>query len=162
MIFSAAVLPWQAEKADQNSGGVGSPDMSLFYSAEDLYTLAESYGENGRTAYIQARVTFDIIFPLVYTAFLATSISWVFSRIITEDSKWQLAGTVPVMGMVFDFLENGAVSLVMARYPDSTPIIVSLAPILTLLKWVFVSGSFVLLFGGIILGIWNWIARSSR
>jgi len=73
----AFVLPQQAERAESVSQGAGSPDTSFFYSSTDLYNMAETYGAEGRTAYVCARFTFDLIFPLTYLFFLATSISWV-------------------------------------------------------------------------------------
>jgi len=61
--FIAFVLPWQAEKSKEETGGGESPDSSFLYSADDLYRMAEHYGESGRSAYIQARFTFDMIWP---------------------------------------------------------------------------------------------------
>ena len=52
--------------------------------------------------------------------------------------------------MALDYLENLSTSLVMARYPDPTPVIVWLAPVFTLSKWIFVGGSFVVLVVGIV------------
>ncbi|NIV29382.1 MAG: hypothetical protein GWN58_07700, partial [Anaerolineae bacterium] len=78
LLFSALVLPQQATKAEEETGSSDSPDTSFFYSPSDLYRMAESYGEQGRQAYIRARFTFDLVWPLVYTFFLTTSIGWVF------------------------------------------------------------------------------------
>ena len=56
LLFTALVLPQQATKAEQETGSPDSPDTSFFYAPSDLYRLAESYGENGRQAYIRARM----------------------------------------------------------------------------------------------------------
>jgi len=45
---------------------------------------------------------------------------------------------VPVAAVGFDFLENTATSLVMARYPADCPLAAALAPGLTLVKWILV------------------------
>lgn len=65
--------------------------------------------------------------------------------------------------MVLDYLENSAASLVMARYPALTPGVVHLAPVFTLAKWIFVTGSFGLLLigGGVALRRWA-MARGRR
>jgi hypothetical protein len=60
-----------------------------------------------------------------------------------------------MFGAAFDYLENLSTSLVMIRYPDRTPIIDILAPVFTLVKWVFVAGSFVLLLAAIGVGAWR-------
>ena len=158
LIFLVWVLPQQAETAARNTGSDQSPDTLLHYTVNDLYRMAEAFGDTGRAAYIRARFTFDLIFPLVYTAFLTTTISWSLQRVQREESFWGLANLAPVLGMVFDYLENITASLVMSRYPDKTPVIDNLAPIFTLLKWIFIYGSFILLLAGIVWVIWLWAA----
>jgi hypothetical protein len=162
LLFSALVLPQQATKAEQETGSTDSPDMSFFYSAGDLYRMAESYGETGRQAYIRARFTFDLVWPLVYTFFLITGIGWVFGKAFGPDSRWQRANLIPLLGALFDYLENLSTSLVMLRFPDQTPVVDVLAPVFTALKWGFLGASFLLLFGGIAIAAWRWIRRRAR
>jgi hypothetical protein len=157
ILFIAFVLPREASTAKVDTGNDRSPDMSLFYSANDLYEIAQAYGEQGRVAYIKARFTFDLIWPLVYMVFLTTTISWVYHHKFKPGSYWQLANLVPVFGMLFDYLENIATSTVMARYPTPTIVVDQLAPIFTLLKWVFIGGSFILLLIGLVVGILKWM-----
>ena len=47
LLFTALVLPEQSAQAELVSGEVGSPDMSFFYSLQDIYEMAEAYGEQG-------------------------------------------------------------------------------------------------------------------
>jgi hypothetical protein len=162
LLFSALVLPQQATRAAQETGSSDSPDMSFFYSPSDLYELAEEYGEQGREAYVRARFTFDLIWPLVYTLFLATAISWVFGMAFAPDSPWQRANLAPLLAAILDYLENLSTSLVMLRFPDQTPLVDLLAPVFTALKWSFLGASFVLLFGGIVVGAWRWIAQRAE
>ncbi|MBL8102904.1 MAG: hypothetical protein JNM02_10270 [Anaerolineales bacterium] len=159
LLFGALVLPAQAQKAELYSNGADSPDTSFFYSKNDLYKMAEMYGEAGRAQYVRARFTFDLIFPLVYLAFLVTSISWIFVRAFPDvASRWRLLNLFPVFGALFDYLENIAASLVMTNYPAQTPVMDGLAPIFTLLKWFFVNGSFVVLAAGVFVMLWRRFA----
>lgn len=150
VVFTAVVLPRQAGEAEQASGSSASPDTSLFYTTEQLYDWAEAYGAAGRAGYIRARLTFDVVWPLVYTLFLTTALSWLMARGFAAGSAWRRANLAPLLGMLFDFLENGATSLVMARYPAETPVVAELAGVLTLVKWLFVGGSFGLLLVGMV------------
>ena len=161
ILFTALVLPRQAAEAEIASGGAGSPDTSFWYTPDDLYRMAEAYGPAGRQAYIKARWTFDLVWPVVYTVFLRLTIGWVYRRASTAESRWQLANLVPVASMLLDYLENSATSLVMARYPALTPGIAHLAPLFTLIKWVFVNGSFVLLLIGILAALWRRSTKAS-
>ena len=157
LLFTALVLPNQASSVAANSQDAASPDTSFYYTADSLNQIASDYGEEGRDAYIQARFTFDLIWPLVYAVFLSTSISWTYRKAFAQESLWQRANIVPVLAALFDYLENISTSLVMLRYPTATPVLDSLAGIFTLVKWVLVAGSFALLFIGVILGATRWV-----
>lgn len=159
LIFMVFVLPAQAAGADTFSGETGSPDMSFFYSPQELYKMAEAYGEGGRQAYIQARFTFDLIWPLAYTFFFGTAISWTFAVVFPPDSRWRWANLVPFGALVFDYLENLSTSLVMYRYPATGGVMAFFAPIFTVLKWILVGGSFVLLVFGFAVMIWQFVGN---
>jgi hypothetical protein len=151
LAFSALVLPRQAGSAAATAGSAGSPDSSLFYTANALYRMAEAYGAQGRAAYVRARWTFDLAFPVVYTLFLATAVSWLLGKAFPSGSPWRRANLLPLLGMCFDYLENSATSLVMGRYPAHTPVVDMLAPVFTALKWGFIAASFLLLLVGLVL-----------
>ena len=160
LLFMALVLPAQAADAEISNGEVGSPDMSFFYSPQELYKMAEAYGEDGREAYIRARFTFDLIWPLVYTLFLSTAISWTFALIVSSESRWRWANITPILGMAFDYAENISTSLVMYRYPATSDFLAIFAPVFTAIKWICVGGSFILLLIGIV-GV-TWQAARKR
>jgi len=149
--FMAFVLPGQSAEANQLSGEAGSPDLSLFYPPEQLKKMASDYGVEGRQAYIQARWTFDLAFPLVYVSFLAVGISWFINRLDKLPPVLKLSNLIPILGGIFDLLENTGTSLSMAQFPDQDPFWLILASLATPVKWILVSGSFVLYF---VLGVW--------
>ena len=153
--FSALVLPRQASRAEQETGDTASPDMSFYYSAGDLYDMAEAYGESGRAAYVRARFTFDLVWPVVYALFLTTAVSWIYGRAFPPGSPWRLANLLPLLAALFDYLENVATSIVMLRYPQPTALIDVLAPVFTVVKWSLLGLSFVLLFGGLVVALWQ-------
>jgi hypothetical protein len=161
-LFVAFVLPAQSGEADAEGADVGSPDLSLWYTPAELYRMAEAYGPEGRQAYIRARFTFDVAWPLVYGAFLVTAISWLCARAFKPDSLWQLSNLAPVLGALLDLAENVSTSLVMARYPSRTPVVDALAPVFTLAKWAFVGGSFALLLVGLVAAIWQQVRKTVR
>lgn len=155
ILFTALVLPQQTSTAESNTEKSWTPDLSFYYTGDDLYQLAQTYGEEGRAAYIHTRFTFDLIWPLVYMVFLTTVISWLFRKAFAQDSVWQFSNLVPLFGMIFDYLENISTSLIMARYPSPTGVVAAVASIFTMVKWVFVGGSFMLLLVGIVVGSWK-------
>jgi hypothetical protein len=158
VLFMIFVLPSQSDKADEYARGSGSPDTSFFYSPERLFEMAEVYGEEGRNAYVRARFSFDLIFPLAYVFFLGTTISWLLNNNLATESRWRQLNLFPVLGGIFDLLENTSTSLVMIGYPERRLLIAQMAAIFTLVKWIFVGGSFVILM--VIMGI--WVVRKLR
>ena len=155
LLFTALVLPGQSQQAEMTSGGDSSPDTSFFYTPADLYRMAEAYGAAGRSAYIRARLTFDVVWPVVYALFLVTGISWLYGRAFSPGSLWQRANLAPLLGILLDYMENLSTSLVMWRYPARTPVVDSLAPLFTATKWVFVGGSMILLLIGVLAVLWR-------
>jgi hypothetical protein len=129
--------------------------MSLLYSPDHVCETAEACGADRKTAYVRSRLTFDVIWPWVNTLFLSTAISRIYLRAFAPLSRWQLATLAPVFGSLPDYLENVSASVVRLRYSDRTSVMDILAPILTLAKWIVLSGSFALLLVGAVAGIWR-------
>jgi hypothetical protein len=159
LAFTALVLPLQADATDRALGEAPTPDTSFYYTTADLYEMADAYGPAGRALYIRARFTFDLLWPLVYTVFLATALSWLYTRISRPGSGWRQVNRLPILAALLDYLENISTSLVMARYPATTWGVDQIAPAFTVLKWITLTVSFLVLLGGMMLLGWRAIRR---
>jgi hypothetical protein len=157
VLFIALVLPRQSSSASAEVKAAGSPDMSFFYKPADLYRMAEAYGQIGREAYVRVRFTFDLIWPLVYTAFLCTAISWITRKVFMPGSPWLRMNVLPVFALLFDYLENISTSLVMLQFPNRLPLVATIAPVFTMGKWILLTASFGLLLIGVGIGVWRWL-----
>lgn len=140
-LFLILVLPAQPKIGVTEDFDPGYPDMALWYSADHLYGIAEAYGVDGRAEYVRMRYRFDIIWPLVYVGFLATSLSWVCRK--------HRMNLLPIFAGFFDLLENLFVSIVFLRYPEASPGLPILAAMMTMLKWSLIAVSFLCLIGGL-------------
>ena len=141
LVFLTSILPQISNYSDKTIREAKSPDTSLIYSKSDLYDLAKSYGESGRTTYIQLRWTFDVIWPLIYTSFLLV---WIIKLLEYLPSiKWlRYLSILPLISIFFDLMENIGTTIVMARYPLQSNIVANITPFMTLIKWVTISCSF--------------------
>ncbi|MBD3205913.1 hypothetical protein GF319_06170 [Candidatus Bathyarchaeota archaeon] len=160
VIFTTTLffLTLAALPAIQEAGNIGStgrsPDMSFTYSVEELYEMAESYGAEGRWEYILMRFTFDLVFPLIYGAFLVSVLGWLYKT--KSLASWRRKVVIlPFAGLVFDYLENLSTSIVMWRYPERTYSFGLLATLFTPIKWVLISLAFLALFPGLIVNIFD-------
>ena len=142
VVFTALVLPPQAARAREYAGEAGSPDSSFWYTPDQLMAWADAYGAEGRSAYVTARLTFDVVWPLVYTAMLVLVLGWLLGRATFPGSTARLALLLPLAAFLFDYAENFCAAVVMARYPEATPVLAWLAPIFTAGKWTTLSLAF--------------------
>jgi hypothetical protein len=158
-VFILAVLPGQSDKAEETYEDVRTPDLSFFYTTEDLYQMAEALGEEGRQSYVRSRFTFDLVWPLVYAFFLVTGISWVTRKAFAPGSSWLRANVAPLPALLLDYLENVSTSVVMVRYPAQTAVLDHIATVFTMAKWVFVNLSFILLLMGFVWFIFSKLRK---
>jgi hypothetical protein len=142
LLFMFFILPSESQKSSA-LGLESSPDTSFLYTGDDLYEIANQYGEAGRQFYIEQRFTFDLVWPLVYGLFLTTALVFL-SQFFTNTWLRKLY-TLPLLAMGFDYVENIMTSIVMHRYPKETIIIGDLAGSITAAKWTTLSISFVVL-----------------
>ena len=147
--FILLVLPAQAAAGAFYTSLHPAPDTELWYTSADLYAAAEAWGETGRAAYVRARVTFDVVWPLAYGIFLLTGLSWAWARATAPGSRWRRIALLPVLVVLLDYAENVCTATVVARYPAPTPVLAQLAPVFTAAKWFTLSGCFVLLVVGL-------------
>ncbi|MBU1144937.1 MAG: hypothetical protein KJ971_03645 [Firmicutes bacterium] len=148
LLFLLIVLPVVAKYTEIITGSLETPDTFFFYQPEDLYRLAQIYGDTGRAAYVYLRISFDVIWPVVYGTFLILSTAYFLKESNFKDLSWILF--VPILGVIFDLLENIGASIVMARYPLESPIFAYSTPYFTFFKWIILIISFFILFGVIV------------
>ncbi len=116
LIFVFFVLPAESTKS-LALGLEMSPDTSIFYTASKLYDIALSYGIEGRSFYIHQRFTFDLIWPIAYGTFLFVTSVYFFKKINLSKPFHKLLW-LPIIAVIFDYLENMMTALVMFRFPE--------------------------------------------
>ncbi|MGD9908995.1 MAG: hypothetical protein AB7U79_00150 [Candidatus Izemoplasmatales bacterium] len=113
------------------TGSTISPDTSIFYSVNDLKDIVSIYGSNGAIFYLFSRLTFDLMFPFVYFAFL-----WMLTRKLATKTYQPLIKKILILGVVFDFLENISVSIVLLSHPLASDTLYIVAMIASMTKWI--------------------------
>lgn len=141
VVFIVAVLPKVSSYTSETIGVSETPDTKFFYTSDDLYRIAEECGEEGRAIYVKLRWTFDLLWPIVYTAFLFVWI-WQLSTYLMIRKYYY----IPILAMAFDYLENLATTIVFINYPKEVNSIASITPWLSILKWTILGFSFLIWF----------------
>ncbi len=144
--FVGSVLPAEAAKAAAYTPPGAAFDTSFFYTPSEAFGKAAAYGVEGRLAYIAARWSFDLVWPLVYGLFALAAWAFGLERLGAAERIGRGLGAaphrvllwIPVLGPVFDYLENAAATVLMASAPARPLVWGLVASAATPLKWLFV------------------------
>lgn len=143
---------------------VGDPDLArksldgrVYYTAEEAFSAVASYGEAGRVQMIWLHL-WDFVLIALYTSMFCMSISWLFQRGFPPDSKMQRLNLIPVLGGLFDVLENIWIIIMLLVYPSEPVVVGWLAAIFTTSKYIMA----VPIFGLLLIGLVKVALNGSR
>ena len=141
VLFTAIALPYVSALTTRVIGVAESPDTSFAFSASHIMGIVESYGIDGRLFYVLMRWTFDVVWPLIYTLFLGSSIAY-FARRSGFRFGYKVLYIV-LLAVFFDVFENINATIIMLLFPTEAIFFVYLLMIASLLKWIFIGISFI-------------------
>ncbi|MGY5861487.1 MAG: hypothetical protein RTU09_03870 [Candidatus Thorarchaeota archaeon] len=126
------------------SGGQPILDIRPGYSFAEVEHLLTVLGEQGRQLYTTLQVI-DLVFPIAYGMSITLALTGVIIRLFPEGHTMEKAIFLPILGMIFDYLENITIATLIASYPNLSPFAVNVASIFTQLKWTCIILAFALL-----------------
>ena len=121
-------------------------DGRLNYNYEQVNTLFDKMGREGRDIYHFMAGKVDMIYPVVYGVFFVLLLASLLKKIISKKSKIIFLSLLPLIGMLFDYLENLNTLNLLNKFPNITPEQVSYGSQMTQIKWVFLILSILLVF----------------
>ena len=145
MVFAGYVLQ-NAEKEIVALAGkpVGIIDLTFGFNPQKTLMMVAEYGDDARSYYARTEMTVDILYPVVY--------SFLFGIILTilyRGSSRSWVNTLPFVCLLFDYLENITIVILLTTFPQQSLAIAVLCELFKLLKWL-AFGSVILL---ILLGL---------
>jgi hypothetical protein len=146
------------------TGGVGVLDMELFYTPDQAYAFLSAMGEAGRSFELTRIIPLDLLVPLFYGLFLSMLISWLLKKWLPVDSRWHRLNVIPVIGALFDYLENLGIIAMLLAWPMEMYSIAQITMAATLLKFGFSILAFVIVLGAIagwaVTAVQHWNRKS--
>jgi hypothetical protein len=112
-----------------------SLDGQVGYTPEQAFSAISSYGNAGRTQMIWIHLG-DFVLIFLYAAVFCLSISWLFKRGFKLNSRMQSLNLVPLVGGLFDVMENIWILSMIFLYPTKSIIIGWLSTIFTTGKYI--------------------------
>ncbi len=136
LLMNVVLAQLSAQMLANSDGKAKIPDLAFGYTADELYTWFELYGEGGRAIYAWIALGVDIVYPIIYTMgfifFLTTAFEHAFPRQINSLYKICL---VPLLIAALDLLENALLSVLLHSLPAKMPSLVAFASVITQMKW---------------------------
>ena len=140
VLFTSLALPFVSSYTTKVIGVSESPDTSFNFHLDHLFDIVDSYGERGRLFYVTMRWTFDIVWPLIYTVFLVSSIAYLARRSNCKFGYKPLY--FPLLAVLFDFLENINATIIMLLYPKRIDFFGYMLIGSSIMKWAMIGISF--------------------
>lgn len=145
------MLLYTIPKVENFAPGIALFDLSpAGYSYQHAASLLETLGETGRSVYLYQQLPADFIYPGLFAISYSLLLIWLFAKSFKPDSKIFYLAIVPVFGGLFDYLENVCIVLMIKSFPDLSGELVAIASTFSILKSVFTTAFFLLLFVGFI------------
>jgi len=126
------------------SGNLIFLDMRLYYTFDEVTSYLTALGETGRIFYLYQKIV-DSFFPIGYGLGLALSLGYLYRKSEMKN-PWSIIILIPILAAIFDYLENLLLTTQIVSFPNLSEVIVSIAAITTLLKWIFLSSAIGILF----------------
>ncbi len=128
----------------------GALDAHLSYTPQQAYQALEAYGPSGRAQYSRAILLLDIIFPVIYTLLLSLLIARGLVHAFPASPRIQLLALLPFAAVLFDWLENASILVLLASFPRRLDGLAAAAGVFTSLKWIILALSVLLAAGSLI------------
>ncbi len=132
--FIVYFLPLQKTDTAVYSRDAGSVGLSFFPAPEKIYRWAEAYGPEGRSAFIKVWLTYDLFWPLAYTALFLVFINISF-RYVHGERGARLCG-LALLTLLLDYAENALAIIIMVCYPDRLEPTAWVLATANALKWI--------------------------
>jgi hypothetical protein len=113
-----------------------SLDDPVFYTPTEIFSIVESWGNDGRTLQFWFHLTWDFIVPILGLLFIGLFLSWLLQRSFKPESKLQKLNLV-ALASIFDLLENFCIAIIILAYPVRPMVIAWMKIVFTLSKYGF-------------------------
>lgn len=157
------MLLYTIPKVESFAPGIALFDLSpAGYSYQHATSLVQALGETGRSIYLHQQLPADFIYPGLFAISYSLLLIWLFAKSFKANSKMFYLAIVPVLGGLFDYLENVCIILMIKSFPDLSQELVAVASSFSILKSIFTTVFFLLLFVGFIAFLVTLIKRKHK
>ena len=146
LVFPAFLFPYYQGRMAEVAGEQIIPlDSRFSYTYDEVKNDFDKLGSEGREIYRFVIAKVDNFFALFYGPFFILVLAWLLKKITREDSGWIFLSLFPLIGILFEYLENINTMSLLDSYPAITQEAVSWGSQMTALKQIFLMTSVALM-----------------
>ncbi|MGL1936629.1 MAG: hypothetical protein OCD01_16480 [Fibrobacterales bacterium] len=126
------------------SNGLLILDMHPFgYSADYIGQLFSALQTAGRNYYLTVQLPLDMVYPALFALSNSALLLYLFRKLSYK--QFRFICFIPMLGGLFDYLENISIAHMLFYYPDFNPAFGVVASMLTIAKSFFTTGFYLVL-----------------
>lgn len=114
ILFYIPGLPGSIPNITWNNQNVIIPDMKISLNTNDIYGFLTLIDSNSHAAFQIMHLTTDLVFPLVYSLFFFSLLSF---YTLTSGLKFKYFLFIPFLPAGFDLMENFSLIYITEKYP---------------------------------------------
>ncbi|MFW9844205.1 MAG: hypothetical protein ACFFEV_06505 [Candidatus Thorarchaeota archaeon] len=143
-------------------GEFSMPDMRLGYTFTEIQEAFNAIGIEGLHVWAIAHSP-DFLFPLAYSFSMMFGIVLELNKVEKNSGLLRKTVLLPLAGGIADYIENTLILSQIAVFPNLSELVVVIASLVTIVKWVFLILGFIVIFSLLILNLYRSItSRTSQ
>lgn len=157
-VFANLILPDAEKHINRLSGKeVGVLDLKSGLQPGEVYETVAQYTPQAIQYYRIIELTADVVYPIIYTLLWAVALFLIFERGGVR-APFGKAYLLPFATMLFDYTENIFIVVILSLYPNEYSFLAYACSAFTLLKWVSLLATSLLLLYGLAMLLWKRVA----
>ena len=118
LIFPVFLFPAFQDRMTKSAGEEIIPlDSRFSYSYDEVRGAFDKLGVEGRSAYRLVIARVDNFFALFYGPLFILILAWLLKKLTGKDSSWVFLALFPLIGILFEYLENFNTLALLDSYP---------------------------------------------
>lgn len=145
----------------KNPNETSSPiiDTWFAYPPDRLFRVIDEMGDTGRQFYALTEVSADLVFPVLYTAFLYILLALLLPRAFEDSPSMQSLRRLPLLVFLFDYSENCGLFYLLMVYPNRPVPVAWITSAFTSLKTLFLYACLLLILASLVMMAINAFRR---
>jgi len=113
-------------------------DLRFGYSFDDVKHYINGLNDNGKNYYVKKFHLFDTFYPIIYGVFYILTLSYFIWNFFTKYRLIKLILLIPIVGIICDYCENILINSFIKNVNNVSNNICTLSSILTIIKFIAV------------------------